>query len=282
MNLRQSKEFAQYLKSIGWSVEKIDSNYAYWRRISFLPPLILKIPYPTPPIPFAQIEKLIQKYRPLKIEIQPQKTESGLKKYGYKLCPRPAHLTKTLQIDLTQPEKEILAQMKKDGRYCLRKARKENLQIRSSDGVSGLEKFYLAWKKAVGWRRWVPSLKSLKALKKAFNQKSHFLIATTTTQPSSSQEKIIAGTVILKTNQTAYYYSAFSSKEGRKKLSQYLLVWEAIKLAKKQGCKTFDFEGLYDPRFPIKSWRGFTHFKKSFGGQEVNYPGCFVKYCFPF
>jgi lipid II:glycine glycyltransferase (peptidoglycan interpeptide bridge formation enzyme) len=55
------------------------------------------------------------------------------------------------------------------------------------------------------------------------------------------------------------------------------LVWEAIKRAKKMGCRTFDFEGIDDPRFPIRAWRGFSHFKKSFGGKEIDYPGCFKK-----
>lgn len=47
--------------------------------------------------------------------------------------------------------------------------------------------------------------------------------------------------------------------------------------AKKRGCKIFDFEGIYDERFPNKSWLGFTHFKKSFGGYEVSYPGTYTK-----
>jgi lipid II:glycine glycyltransferase (peptidoglycan interpeptide bridge formation enzyme) len=48
------------------------------------------------------------------------------------------------------------------------------------------------------------------------------------------------------------------------------------------GCKIFDFEGIYDSRFPIKSWLGFTHFKKQFGGNEIAYPGCYIKFRLPF
>jgi lipid II:glycine glycyltransferase (peptidoglycan interpeptide bridge formation enzyme) len=55
------------------------------------------------------------------------------------------------------------------------------------------------------------------------------------------------------------------------------MVWYGILWGKKRGAKMFDFEGIYDSRFPNKSWLGFTHFKKSFGGKEVEYPGCFVK-----
>ena len=87
----------------------------------------------------------------------------------------------------------------------------------------------------------------------------------------------IAGTIVLIAGRVAYYYYAFTAKEGRKTLAQYGLVWEAIRKAKKRGCRIFDFEGIYDKRFPMKPWHGFSHFKKSFSGKEVDYPGCWKK-----
>ncbi|HUV42777.1 MAG TPA: peptidoglycan bridge formation glycyltransferase FemA/FemB family protein [Patescibacteria group bacterium] len=266
MDLRQSKEFAHYMRLSGWRVEKVSNCFFYIRKLPLLPPLIMKAQYPNSPIPFEGIEKLAKKYKPLQIQIQPLKTEPGLEKYGYRLSGG-GHVTKTLQINLNQSEKKIREQMKKDARYSLRKAEKEKLQIIE---ILDLEKFRQAWRKAVGWRKYVPSLKNLKNLKKAFTRKALFLTA-------QSQGKIVGGTIILTTNSSAYYYSAFTSKEGRKKLAQYLLVWEAMRLTKKRGCQIFDFEGTYDQRFPIKDWQGFSHFKKSFGGQEVEYPGCFKK-----
>ena len=262
MDLRQSKEFAQHMKLSGWIVEKADGCYVYLRKLPLLPPLIMKVQYPKPPIPFTQIKKLAKKYKPLQIQIQPLKMESGFEKHSYKLTGG-GHVTKTLQIDLTQSEKKILSQMKKDTRYGIRKAKKETIQIIEA---KDLEQFHQAWKKSVSWQRYVHSIKTLSRLKKVFGKKAVFLLASS-----------LGGTVILLTDKTAYYYYAFTSREGRKKFAQYLLVWEAIKLAKKRGCKIFDFEGIYDERFPIKSWQGFSHFKKSFGGKEIKYPGVFTK-----
>lgn len=279
MNLRQSKEFADFMKLSGWTVERIDSNYVYLRKISFLPPLILKISYPQEPINFGKIENLIKKYRPLFVQIQPQKISSEFRKYHYQPSRSFGHVTKTIHLDLSFPEKKILAQMKKDVRYEIRKAGKENIKIQKTDD---LKKFRQAWKKSVNWQRDVPSLKTLLALNKAFGKKVFFLVVQDQAKNTSESPKLIAGTVILLADKTAYYYYAFTSKEGRKKFAQYLLVWEAIKMAKKLGCRIFDFEGIYDERFPIKSWLGFSHFKKSFGGKEVEYPGCLVKHHFPF
>jgi len=263
MDLRQSKEFAQYLKLSGWLVERVDNGYVYIRKLPLLPPLIMKLQYPEPPIPFEKIEKLNKKYKPFQIEIQPLKMESDFEKHGYQLKGGGGHVTKTLQINLNQPEKKILTQMKKDARYGLKKAEKESFQIIE---MLDLEKFHQIWRKSVGWRRYVPSLKTLTRLKKAFGQKAIFLTANN-----------LAGTVILLTHDAAYYYYAFTSKEGRKKFAQYFLVWQAIKLAKKKGCQIFDFEGIVDQRFPNKSWQGFSHFKKSFGGKEIKYPGVLTK-----
>src|SRR3989344_254659 len=84
-----------------------------------------------------------------------------------------------------------------------------------------------------------------------------------------------AGAVILTHKKTAYYYYAGSSTKSD---LPYLAVWEAMKEAKRRGCTTWDFEGIYDARWPNKGWKGFSHFKKSFGGREVEFPGCFTRW----
>jgi lipid II:glycine glycyltransferase (peptidoglycan interpeptide bridge formation enzyme) len=41
-------------------------------------------------------------------------------------------------------------------------------------------------------------------------------------------------------------------------------------------------EGIFDERFPIPAWRGFTKFKKGFGGKITKYPGAYQKIILPF
>jgi len=79
----------------------------------------------------------------------------------------------------------------------------------------------------------------------------------------------------------AYYSHNASSVSGRKKFIPTVLTWRAIRLAKKLGCSRFDFEGIEDERYPVtKKWSGFTRFKKSFGGDVVEYVGSFSKWRF--
>ena len=66
--------------------------------------------------------------------------------------------------------------------------------------------------------------------------------------------RIIGGVLFTRSlHDFAYYWQAFTNKEGRTSLSQYSLLYQGILWAKKHGCKVFDFEGIYDPRFPIKA-----------------------------
>jgi lipid II:glycine glycyltransferase (peptidoglycan interpeptide bridge formation enzyme) len=83
----------------------------------------------------------------------------------------------------------------------------------------------------------------------------------------------IAGILLLMYKKTAYYWFASSLGIGKKLFAPTLLVWEALRLAQKKGCTHFDFEGIYDERFPkaAESWRGFTKFKEGFGGEKVIY-----------
>ncbi len=122
-------------------------------------------------------------------------------------------------------------------------------------------------KKTVNQKRYVPSLLQLELLKKTFANKALFLIAKDNS----------AGAIFLTGDKIAYYWQAFSNKEGRKSLAQYKIIWEGIIKLKTAGVKILDFEGIYDDRFPNEKWKGFSHFKKSFGGCEVEYPGTFSK-----
>jgi lipid II:glycine glycyltransferase (peptidoglycan interpeptide bridge formation enzyme) len=287
-DLRQSKEYARYLQQAGWRVEKTNGVFVFIRPIPLTPFSIIKIQRPTRLPDLKKTESLAKKYRSLLIFIEPKKAIDRqlaiIRNQGYRLCRSHFLPTKTIHLDLTQSEKELLAQMKKDTRYSIRKTTPQHISIYVVKQRKDLKALHSAWRKSAGWRLIIPSFKNILALKNSFGQNAIFLTAALTTPappvsdlPVNRKQAIIAGAIILIADKTAYYYYAFTSQKGRKFLAQYRLVWEAINRTKKLGCKVFDFEGIYDPRFPIKSWLGFSHFKKSFGGKEVNYPGCFKK-----
>lgn len=270
-DIHQSINYAKYLKSLGWKVERISGINYFIRK---LPPLgsLLKVQRPQE-VRIDTIRNLAKKYHSFQVVIEPKTDLDAkfLESIGYKLSKSPYLPSKTLQIDLTQPQEKIFDNFKKDTRRILKRNR--GLRVMNCE-LKNIEKFRNAWKKAVGLKRHVPPLSHLIALTNSFKKDCLLYHCTSTV--------IQSGAIFLKAGNIAYYWQAFTNKEGRKLQLQYKIVWEGILWAKSLGCKVFDFEGIYDPRFPNQSWLGFTHFKKSFGGYQVSYPGCYNKLRFPF
>ena len=265
VDIRQTSEYANYLSQIGWIVERKEGVNYFIKKLPLMGSLI-KIQRPEK-INTQEIEKLTQKHKAFQIVFEPKgiKEELKIKKLKFKISRSPYLPTKTLFLRLSLPENKLLKNLKKDCRLAIKK--NAELRIKNYE-LKKLKEFRQVWKKSVSFRRYIPPLTHLSALKKSFGKNALFIC----------DKKERGGGIFLKTKDVAYYWQAFTNEKGRKSQVQYKIVWEAILWAKKTGCTLFDFEGTYDERFPNESWRGFTHFKKSFGGKEFCYPGCFVKY----
>jgi lipid II:glycine glycyltransferase (peptidoglycan interpeptide bridge formation enzyme) len=282
IDIRQTQEYANYLKCEGWIVERIENINYFIKKLPLIGS-VLKIQRPEE-INFKTTEKLCKKYRVFQVIAEPKllvnvraigDNHHLLISHGYKLSKSPYLPSKTLQIDLREPLSKITANFKKDARYAIKRGGVTTTKICSTP--SDLIKFHNAWKKSVKFTRFVPSYQSLINLRKSFS--THKPIILTSHNKSGS---IIGGAIFTRSlHDYAYYWQGFTNNEGRTSLSQYSLVYQGILWAKKVGCKVFDFEGIYDQRYPNKTWLGFTHFKISFGGKEVFYRGCYTKLRFP-
>jgi len=277
IDIRQSQHYANYLKREGWSVERIGEINYFIRKFPLVGS-ILKVQRPEE-INYDTTAKLCRKYRIFQIIIEPNLASvidpvfdhNPLLHHGFKLSKNPYLPSKTLQIDLTQGQKEIFRHFKKDARYAIKRGEKTPMKDYSSP--AGVKKWREAWKNSVKFDRYVPSLQQLLNLRKSFPGSYSLFLAS-----HNMSGRIIGGVLFTRSlHDFGYYWYGFTNNEGRTSLSQYTLLYQGILWAKKQGCKIFDFEGVYDPRFPNKSWLGFSHFKRSFGGYEVEYPGCYIK-----
>lgn len=266
-DIRQTGKYAKYLKEIGWEVEKAGKNYFFIKRAPFIGSVI-KIQRPEE-IDIEAIHFIRKKHKALQVIIEPKSSEHQklITEHGFRLSKSPYLPSKTLQLNLNKTTRVLFGNLKKDARYSLRRV--NNLNIYE---VEKPWAFRNAWRLATNISRWVPQASHLMALKKSFREDSLFLVT-----PGGE-----SGAIFLVADKTAYYWQAFSDKRGRRGLYQYKILWSGINWARKRGAKYFDFEGIYDERFPNKKWKGFTHFKKSFGGYEVEYPGAFIKTMLPF
>ena len=310
-DLRQSDEWAEYLSHLGWLAvrskitpkqSKLATGQEYQRSNIFIRkiPLIgsvVKIQRPREIPPIEEIDKIAKEHRALFVKLEPSlqpqnqtppasvrgKQFSNLTLQQFSPDTWPLAPTRTIHVDLTPSEEEIFANFSKDGRYSIRKAQKLGVVVvckarpcGKSNGPQQLKEFYELLRETGKRKRfWVAPFKDLKAKAEAFKDKSTLILAY-------HNSELVAGALILFHDNLAYYHHAASNLQGRKFLAPYPVVWEAIKLAKKRGCRTLDLEGIYDPRYKIyRRFRKIGIFKKKFGGKEVEYPGSFIRYYNP-
>ena len=285
VDIRQSKLWVEYFSKVGWKpiqIEESSANsktYAYVKKLLFLGSLI-KIPRISKPIPFEKIDKIAAKEKALFVKIEPatkldSKLEEKLTINGYKRDNWATTPTKTIQIDLTRSEEELLSQMEKDTRYSIRFAERNGVTVKEASDFNLFTKLYLETGKRNKF--WIGPEKDMKLRYDIFKKAGSASLLF-----AYKNKELLAAALLLFWDNVAYYYHAASSSKNRKLMAPYLVLWESIKLAKNKGCGVFDLEGIYDSRIPsTKNWRGFTLFKKGFGGQEVEYIGSFTKFYNP-
>jgi lipid II:glycine glycyltransferase (peptidoglycan interpeptide bridge formation enzyme) len=284
VDIRQSPYFANYLKRQGWTVERVGEINYFIRSFALLGSII-KVQRPEK-IDFDTIHKLCRKYHVFQVILEPTLAsgfgtfqDNQLYTHGFKLSKSPYLPSKTLQINLTQPKDKIYANFTKDCRYNVRRGEKIIVKVYSTPGE--IRKWREAWKNSVNFKRYVPSVGTLINLRKSFGSGHSLFLASHNITGSVMGGALFTISSHGLSNYISYYWYGFTNNEGRTSLSQYTLLYQGILWAKKMGCKIFDFEGIYDPRFPNRNWLGFSHFKRSFGGYEVEYPGCYTKFRLP-
>lgn len=199
--------------------------------------------------------------------IENQENKELFRTMGFLSAPMHMHAETTWQLNLTPSEDELLANMRKTTRYSIRRAAKDEVKIVKSKKVSDIEILYQLQIEAVKRHKFVPFSKNF--MEKQFqmfardNQVLLFL--------AEYKKQILSAAMIIYYGDMAVYHYAGTSSKFPKIFSSYLLQWEAIKEAKKRGCKVYNFWGIAPADKPKHRFAGVTIFKKGFGGEQVDY-----------
>jgi peptidoglycan pentaglycine glycine transferase (the first glycine) len=173
------------------------------------------------------------------------------------------HPETSLVIDLSKPDEDILGQMKPKGRYNIKVAEKHGVTVHPSDDVGA---FYSILSKTGNRDGFGIHPKSYYE-KMIEHLKGHVQLLL-----ANYEGKVIAGGIFVYLDEWGIYYYGASDNEYRNVMAPYLVQWEAIKEAKKRGCKYYDFLGIAPENAKKHPWAGVTEFKKKFGGEIVDYP----------
>jgi len=208
------------------------------------------------------------------LRVEPE-SENQIKKYklkkvtGHSLLAGQKSPKATRVLDLSLSEEDILAQMKPKTRYNIRLAEKKGVSVKISDSADVL--YDLLQKTASRDKGYVPHEKSYyeKMIKILSNKNlGHLFLAEHDGDPLAAIFVTIYGELAI------YLHGGFNDSK-RNLMAPYLCQWEAIKYAKKQRCKYYDFWGVAESDDPNDPWAGISRFKEGFGGEKVFFPGTY-------
>lgn len=179
------------------------------------------------------------------------------------------HPETTWLLDITKSEEEILKGMRKTHRNLIRRAIKDGVEIIQNTDEKYLKTFYDIHMETVKRHKFVPfSYDYIKSEVGAFKNDNQISIFS-----AKYKDKIISSAIIVFYGNQAFYHHGSSLSEYNKIPSSYLILWEAIKEAKKRNKEVFNFYGIVEnkPRHP---WSGLSKFKKGFGGYKKDFLHC--------
>ncbi|MBW6431695.1 peptidoglycan bridge formation glycyltransferase FemA/FemB family protein [Patescibacteria group bacterium] len=178
--------------------------------------------------------------------------------------------TKTTILDISKNEEELLARMKPKTRYNVRLAEKKGVEVAITDKVDELCELL----QTTAQRQSEYSPHPAKYYIKMAEQMAPKGLIKVFVAKDKSGEAIAAIMVSFYGDVATYLHGGFSDKH-RSLMAPYLCQWEAIKYAKGQGCKYYDFWGIAESDDPSDPWAGITRFKRSFGTQDVEFAGAY-------
>ncbi len=174
---------------------------------------------------------------------------------------------KTLILNLEKPEEEIFNNFHPKTKYNIRLAQKKGVEIvalnkKNSDLDSVSDVFYEIMSKT-GKRKEIGIYPKNYYRKILDIYSDDFKIELFL---AKYQGKFIAGNIVVFFGKNSASLHSGFDYQYRTLKAPYLLRWQIISESKKRYCQSYDFWGIDEEK-----WPGITFFKKSFGGEELEY-----------
>ncbi len=190
---------------------------------------------------------------------------------GLRHSPQTVQMPRTIVLDLSGTEEDILRRMNQSTRYKCRLGPKKAVTVRHGSSADALR---------------FGELMQLTAQRDGFHARppEYYQSAYEAFAPSGEAVLLIAsyngqdlaGAMIFRCGENAYYFYGASSDAERNRMPTYILQWEAIRWAKRQGALRYDLWGIPDAdeaaleaEFEARQdglW-GVYKFKRGFGGE---------------
>jgi lipid II:glycine glycyltransferase (peptidoglycan interpeptide bridge formation enzyme) len=194
--------------------------------------------------------------------------QQSLKARGWRFSNDQVQFRNTVLLDLEQDEEDLLAAMKSKTRYNIRLAARKEVEVRpvGPEAFPTIVKMYAttAERNEFGIRPAAYYLDAWQLLYDA-GMAQPFL--------AEYQNNPLAAVIVVHFGGLALYMYGASNEQERSRMPAYLVQWEAIRWAKAQGCRVYDFWGAPDKFVEEDALWGVWRFKSGFEGEVVRHIG---------
>lgn len=217
-----------------------------------------------------QLKQVGKRHNCAFVRIRPQVIESTkfndvLSAYGLKKAPFHLHAEHTNILDLTQPEEDLLKNMRRQTRYEVRRSAKQNISVSWRSDDTAVDEFFAVQADTAQRQGFIPPSRDMLAAQiAAFGDNARIYRAEV-------DGILLNLALVLFSGEEADYFEAASTPESRKFAGAYGLQWQAIKDAKLLGKTRYNFWGIAYSNDPNHRYAGVTTFKRGFGGEDVTY-----------
>ncbi len=286
-HLLQTSAWGMLKSSFGWRTRWIQTDDAGAQILFRKLPLGFTLAFiPKGPIGewlpelLPALDQVCKEERAFMLKIEPDAVWNSdladqLQAHGFSPSAQTIQPQRTITVDLTPDEDEILAHMKQKTRYNIRLADRKGVTVQPWNDIQVFAAMTIE----------TAERDQFGAHSHAYFQRAYDLF-----HPSAGcelfvakvEETPVAAMMVFARGQRAWYFYGASLSIHREKMPTYLLQWEAMRWAKARGCTSYDLWGIPDAdeknledQFTRRSdglW-GVYRFKRGFGGQIVRSMG---------
>jgi len=219
---------------------------------------------------WPELDRLCRKHGAIFLKVEPDWWDgTDLSAFFPGFIPSaPIQPCRTVVVDLAGSEDDWLGRMKPKTRYNIRLAERKGVVVRPGDSLADFHRLMLITGKRDGFG--VHALAYYQRAYDLFSADSHCCLFE-----ADFDGRLLAALMVFTWGKRAWYFYGASSDEERNRMPTYLLQWEAMRWAARQGCQEYDLWGIPDfeesdleGQFAGRSdglW-GVYRFKRGFGG----------------
>ena len=272
----QSQDWAEFQKSLGREVFDIAEVKIIKHDLPF-GKNYLYVPYVTQMTndEFRMTNEIAKKEKSIFVKVEPLSDglAQALTHQGYAKSSKNIQPQKTVVIDLTRSEDELLSAMHHKTRYNIRLAERQGVVVRKCRMKN--DEFRMFW----DLMQKTTERDKFHSYPQDYYEKL-LQLQNTSLWMAYHGDQPIAGAIILTHSSSVYYLHGASDHQYRSHMAPYLLHWNIIKSFKNSIIdSSLDIRHSsfisYDLWGISPKWPGVTRFKLGWGGRIVEYQGAF-------